>query len=209
VAPQGGFKHHWRATILERRPLILPQRRYVYPREADEVERGALELLVTPGSPVTSQLRAGGFPAGSAAHSSQPFEPFLATCALGFADPLAPTGVWSCPQPTQLCAVAGGYAYLIDTSCPERFEQIAYRPVLAVHAVCDRRLLLFIGSNAILAYDAGGRAWESPRLSDEGVSVTSIEDGLLRGRGWQLATDQETPFTLDLETGLITGLASL
>jgi len=181
TTPQGGFAHHWQATILKQRPLILPRRRYVYPREAEEVERGALELLVAP---------AVG-------------EPFLATCALGFADPVAPTGVWSCPNPDQLCAVAGGYAYLIDTCRPERFEQVAYRPVLGVIASISEkaRLLLFVGNRAILAYDEHGQAWESPRLSDEGVTVSSIDSTDLYGEGWELATDRERAFRLRLQDG--------
>jgi hypothetical protein len=183
VTPQGGFAHHWQATILKQRPLILPRRHYVYPREAEEAERGALELLITP---------AVG-------------EPFLATCALGFADPVAPTGVWTCPNPDQLCAVAGGYAYLIDTCSPELFEQVAYRPVLGIVASIseEARLLLFVGNRAILAYDEHGKAWESPRLSDEGVTVSSIENGRLYGTGWQMRTDQETQFALDLKDGRI------
>ena len=66
-------------------------------------QRGALELLVRPGT-------------GSANSNS---EPFLATCALGFRDPAVPSGVWPCPNPQELCAVAGGYAYVIDTAAPE------------------------------------------------------------------------------------------
>ncbi len=179
-APAAGFPHRWEATVLAGRPLILPRRRYVYPREAEEVERGALELLVK---------------AGDGA------EPFLATCALGFADPLAPTGVWSSPAPDELCAVAGGYAYLIDTCNPSRWQQVPYRPVLRVVSCAEPALLLFVGSRSVLAHGAQGRAWESPRLSDEGVTVGSIAGGLLHGKGWDLRSDREVPFVLDLRTG--------
>ena len=33
----------------------------------------------------------------------------------GFTDPAMPTGVFACPNPQEMCAVAGGYAYVIDT----------------------------------------------------------------------------------------------
>jgi hypothetical protein len=176
---QGGFARTWRAEILKERPLILPRLRFVYPREAEEVERGALEVLVQP---------EGG-------------EAFLATCALGFADPVAPTGVWSCPDPGWVCAVAGGYAYLIDTGRPERFEQVGYRPVLGVHAVEERRLLLFVGNQAIVAYGERGMAWESQRLSDEGISIHALDSSYLFGAGWELATDCERAFRLRLQDG--------
>jgi hypothetical protein len=175
------FPHQWQAEILPARPLILPPRHFVYPREAEEVERGALEVLV---------------------RSREGEQPFLATCALGFRDAAAPTGIWACPAAEEVCAVSGGYAYILDTTAPERFTMIPYRPVLEVRAALEAGLLLFVGHHAVLAWGAGALAWESEKLSDEGVTVASIEGGLLRGTGWSLRTDKETPFTLDLRTGL-------
>jgi len=154
------FPHRWQAQILPSRPAILPARHFVYPRDAEEVERGALEVLVRP--------------------EEQNAQPFLATCALGFRDPAVPTGLWSAPNPDELCAISGGYAYLIDTNAPQRFTMIPYRPVLEVRPVLV----------------------ESEKLSDEGITITAIEDSQLCGAGWQMLTDKETPFTLDLRTGL-------
>lgn len=176
------FPHRWEAEILPARPLILPPRHYVYPREAEEVERGALEILVRP---------------------SAEAQPFLATCALGFRDPAVPTGLWACPNPDELCAVSGGYAYVIDTTAPERFTMIAYRPVLEVRVSVEHNLALFVGHRRILAWGARGQAWESGKLSDEGVAITAIEGDALLGRGWELLSDQEKPFALDLRTGLV------
>ena len=175
------FPSHWQAKILAARPAILPARRFVYPRQAEEVELGALELLICP--------------------MAADAQPFLATCALGFRDPQAPTGLWSAPDPEELCAVSGGYAYLIDTTAPERFTMIAYRPVLAVRPVVAERLLLFVGHRSILAWGGAGQAWESEALSDEGVTIVGIEESILRGTGWEMQTGNETTFALDLRTG--------
>jgi hypothetical protein len=161
--------------------LILPSRHFVYPRDAEEVERGALEVMIHP-------------------HAADAV-PFLATCALGFRDPAAPTGIWSAPRAEELCAVAGGYAYLIDTTAPERFTMIHYRPVLELRAAVAEGLLLFTGHRSILAWGPAGQAWESPKISDEGVTITSIESGLLRGTGWEMLSDREKPFVLDLRSG--------
>ena len=185
------------------RPLILPPRHFVYPRDAEEVERGALEALVRPGAatPVDE-----AFPERSpCAQQSQVAEPFLATCALGFRDPTVPTGLWTTPRPEEVCAVAGGYAYLIDTTAPERFTMIPYRPVLAVRALPEYGLLLFVGHHSILAWGAAGEAWQSGKLSDEGVTITAMEGGLLHGMGWEMMSDQETMFALDVRTGLPVG----
>lgn len=183
------FAHSWQAEILSARPLILPPRSFVYPLHAEEVERGALEVLVRPGQIPNAEGR------------SPSAQEFLATCALGFRDPAVPTGVWSTPRPEEICAIAGGYAYLIDTTAPERFTMIAFRPVLEVRAVPAEGLLLFVGNRSILAWGRGGKAWESERISDEGLTIRSIENGILRGTGWEMRSDKETPFAIDLRTG--------
>jgi hypothetical protein len=179
------FPHTWQAEILPSRPLILPARHFVYPRDAEEVERGALEVLVRPGD------------------ADQ--QPFLATCALGFRDPVVPTGLWSTPTPQEICAVSGGYAYLINTTAPERFTMIRYRPALEVRAVIDEarsiHLLLFVGHRTILAWGKEGQAWESEKLSDEGLTITSIENGVLKGTGWRMFSNREFEFVVDLRSG--------
>lgn len=173
------FPHAWQAEVLAARPSILPARHFVYPRDAEEVERGALEVLVRP----------------------EGAQAFLATCALGFRDPAAPTGLWSTPNSNELCAVSGGYAYMIDTTAPERFTMISYRPVLQVLSAVAQGLMLFVGHHSILAWGAQGQAWESEKLSDEGVSVSGFANGVLRGSGWEVLSDLEQPFALDLRTG--------
>lgn len=177
------FPHRWQAEVLAARPLILPRRHFVYPQAAEEVERGALEVLIRPDMPGA--------------------QPFLATCALGFRDPAAPTGLWSTPKPEELCAVAGGYAYLIDTAAPERFTMIPYRPVLGIHSIAQESLLLFVGHHSILAWGCDGKAWESEKLSDEGLTIDGIDGGILRGEGWEMKTDCERPFALDLKSGVL------
>jgi hypothetical protein len=190
------FPRRWQAEILAARPLILPPRHFVYPREAEEIERGALEVLVRP-----ERLGAPGLVFETRESTIPGLQPFLATCALGFRDPAVPTGLWSTPEPEEICAVSGGYAYLIDTAAPERFTMIPYRPVLEVRSLRAQGLLLFVGHHAILAWGKGGQAWQSEKLSDEGVTIASVDSGMVRGLGWNMITDRETPFVLDVVTG--------
>ena len=175
------FAHRWQAEVLAARPLILPCRHFVYPRAAEEVDRGALEVLIRP--------------------DASDAQPFLATCALGFRDPAAPTGLWSTPRPEEVSAVAGGYAYLIDTTEPERFTMIPYRPVLEIRPLVDEGLLLFVGHHSILAWGRLGQAWESEKLSDEGVTLAGVDGVVLRGTGWEMRSDREKPFAIDLRSG--------
>lgn len=180
------FAHNWKAEILERPPLIAPARQYVYPQAVEEIERGALFLHIQP-------------------NQSAPAAPFLATFALGFAAPTLPHGLWSCPDPNQLCAVAGGYAYVVNVPQPEKWQQISYRPVTAIYPVAGHRLLIFAGFHTLCALGETGLAWETKRLSWEGLRITGHGQDAIFGFGWDLATDKEVPFTVDLCTGQHTG----
>ena len=173
------FPHNWQAEILPTRPLILPQRCFVYPLQVEEVERGALEVLIQP------------------AGQSQ----FLATCALGFASPQVPTGVWTSPDPSLICIAAGGYVYLIDTREPARWRQVEHRPVTAIYPVPSHGLLLFASFHAIEAWRGEEKAWQTDRLSWDGVRITRVEGNTLLGTGWDMLTDRELDFAVDLHTG--------
>ena len=174
------FPHDWKAEVLAARPLILPARPFVYPAQVEEVERGALEIMVRP---------SGG--AGS----------FLATCALGFAGDNVPSGLWACPDPAWICAVAGGYAYLIDTRDPTRWEQLTYRPVTNVTVVPEPALLVFAGFHSLLAWGRSGKVWETGRLSWDGLRITGVRGETLLGLGWDMTTDRELEFQVNLKTG--------
>ena len=174
------FVHDWQAEVLGTPPLILPSRHFVYPALVEEVERGAMELLIKP-------------PDGT--------QPFLATCALGFAGPEVPTGVWACPHPAWICVAAGGYVYLIDTRNPKQWEQVEYRPVMEVVILMQQQLLLFSGFHSLLAWGREGQAWQTGRLSWDGVRITEIRDNTLFGFGWEMKTDRELEFEVDLRTG--------
>ena len=177
------FERTWNAIILERPPLIAPARRYIFPREVageeDAMDRGALHLIVRP----------------------ETGEDFLATCALGFKDQGMPTGVWGCPVAQEMCAVAGGYAYIIDTNRPERMTHVSMRPVVVLRELEEQKLLLLAGFHTVAAWGLEGMAWESGRLSWEGLRLGSVVGEVLHGFGWDVTTDKELPFTLDLRTG--------
>jgi hypothetical protein len=181
------FAHEWRAEVLGRPPLIAPARQFTYPLrvagEEDAMARGALLVEVHPANGGT----------------------FLATCALGFSDPAMPTGIFACPNAREICAVAGGYAYVIDTAAPERSVQIGLRPVAEVVVLGECGLLVFVGFHAMVAWGSDGLAWETGRLSWEGIRVVGVREGVLRGFGWNLATDAEVEFSVDLGTGVHSG----
>jgi hypothetical protein len=180
---EAGFLYNWTANILSKPPLIAPARQYTYPvhvpGEEDAMNRGAMLLDIKP-------MFGGNL---------------LATCALGFRDATMPNGVFACPRPDDLLAIAGGYAYLIDTLRPERCLHLPVRPVTQLVAAPTNGLLFLAGFHTVAAIGANGLRWHTGRLSWEGVTLAGVHQGRLHGTGWNLHTDQEVPFSIDLETG--------
>jgi len=177
------FSPTWHAEILFMPPLIAPARSFTYPQrvpgEDDAMARGALLLDIKP-------LIGGNY---------------LATCALGFRDKTLPTAIYPCPRADDLLALAGGYAYLIDTLEPTRCLHLPLRPVTQVLLAPAVRMIFLAGFHEVVAIGTTGLRWKSARLSWEGVTLSGVKDHRLHGMGWNLPDDRETPFSIDLETG--------
>jgi hypothetical protein len=185
--PTTAFTSSWIARALTAPPLIAPARQFVYPQfilgEEDAMNRGALLIDIKPASAPN----------------------FLATCALGFRDPSLPTGIFACPRPDDLLAIAGGYAYLVDTQSPDRCLHLPLRPVTQVLPAPAASLILLAGFHNVVAIDATGLRWQSERLSWEGVNLSHADHQTLHGTGWNMQTDRDVPFTIDLLTGVHQG----
>ena len=112
-----------------------------------------------------------------------------------------PSGVLSCPNPNELCAVAGGYAYIIDTLNPERSTHIPLKPVVRSIRSHPERCSSSQASTPSSPGARTARPGAAPKLSWEGIRITGIKGNTLHGTGWNLLTDRELPFALDLRTG--------
>ncbi|HKE31663.1 MAG TPA: hypothetical protein VKD65_08060, partial [Candidatus Angelobacter sp.] len=121
--------------------------------------------------------------------------------AQGFDSPQVAHGVFSCPDPDWLCAVVGGYGYLVASSNPQRWIQVEQRPVVAVRAVVELKLLLFVGFTSITILRESARLWTTERLSWEGITISEIQGTKLTGTAWDAIADKEVPFEIDLLTG--------
>jgi len=171
------FPHNYEVKLLESYSLVHPaEKLHQFPAELEEGDRSGIYLRVMPKE---SAVWIGFF-------------------ALGFESKQVAHGVFSCPDPDWLCAVRGGYAYVVDTANPERWMQIEQRPVTEVRSVPELKLLLFAGFTSITALGEAQQLWTTERLSWEGVSITEIRGTILHGLGWDAITDKEVPFEVDL-----------
>jgi len=174
------FHHNYEIKVLESYSLVHPaEKLHQFPAQLEEGDRSGTYLRVI-------------------ANDSSPWIGFFAQ---GFDSPQVAHGVFSCPDPDWLCAVAGGYAYLVDSTNPQRWIRVEQRPVVAVRAVVELKLLLFVGFTSITILRESARLWTTERLSWEGITISEIQGTKLTGTAWDAIADKEVPFEIDLLTG--------
>jgi hypothetical protein len=78
---------------------------------------------------------------------------------------------------------------------------LVYRPVTAVTAIEEQHLLLFSSFHSLLAWGREGKIWQTGRLSWDGIRITAIHGETLLGLGWDMRTDKELEFEVNLKTG--------
>ncbi len=178
------FPRNYEAKILESPPPVHPlEKLYHYPVELEEGDRSGAYLRVTP-------------------QKGRAWNGFF---ALGFESDQVISALCSCPDPDFVCVVVGGYAYVVKASAPTSWFQVEQRPVMELRAIAENELILFTGFTTISAVGRSGLAWTTDRLSWEGVEVTDIAGGKLRGLGWDAFADKHVPFEVDLLTGQHSG----
>lgn len=173
------FPHNYEIRLLESYSLVNPvEQLHQFPARLEEGDRTGAYLRVLP----------------------QGSQPWIGFFVLGFDSDEVASGIYSCPDENSLCAIVGGYAYVVDAGNPLRWMQIEQRPVIQVRLVPELNLMLFAGFTSITGLESS-RLWTSERLSWEGLSITSIQGATLHGLGWDAVTDKEVSFEVDLLTG--------
>jgi hypothetical protein len=178
------FPADYEVEILKHRPMLIEEpRQIVYPKEVEEGDQGALIARIRP-----KQARS-----------------FVGIFALGFDSAKVIHAVLSTPHPHWMCAVSGGYGYLVKVTDPAQWLTVRSRPVVDVRAAGEARTLLFTDFQTVSGFTAGASEWQTGLLSWEGIRLEAIEGNELRGYGWDALRDAEVPFTIDIHTGTHSG----
>jgi hypothetical protein len=178
------FARHYEVKLLQSAPPVHPlEKLYHFPLELEEGDRSGVYVRVEP-------------------HGGQAWSGFFVQ---GFDSDFAVNMICACPDPGSVCAVVGGYAYVVTAADPSQWFRIEQKPVVALRVVEDHHLILFAGFTTITALGVSGIKWTTERLSWEGVSLDEIHSGQLHGKGWDAIANREVPFEVDLESGQHSG----
>src|SRR5262245_9493225 len=181
------FPRSYQAEILHRLPMLIEEpRQFVFPTQVEEAEHGALIVRVRP----------------------QTGQQWIGIFAKGFDSERAITGLLATPHSDWLCAVSGGYAYLVDANHAEQRHFVKSRPVVEIQMAGDARVLIFADFQTISGCTSEGGLLQTAPLSWEGLKITAINGDELQGLGWDARQDRDIPFTIDLHTGRHAGGAA-
>jgi hypothetical protein len=114
----------------------------------------------------------------------------------------------STPSPDHVCVIAGGIAYWVDVSRPTQYTVLPPFPVQDVRAAPERDIMIFVDFTRIYAYGNRGHLWTSPRISSDGIKIGHVDADQVDGVAWDAAIEREVAFSVDLETGELSGGAA-
>lgn len=105
------------------------------------------------------------------------------------------------PDGRRFCAIAGGDGFLIDAEDYRNWMEVPLHPVADHLSVSESRVVVFAGLTELIAYDEEGPRWRTERIAWDGLEFISVEATKIRGRFWDLRSEDFQEFRVDLETG--------
>lgn len=109
------------------------------------------------------------------------------------------------PTPGHLTVITDGAAYVVRIDEPEHYLAVAIRPVLEVHRIPSRDILVFVGYSDITAYGSDGQLWFAEGLALDGIGIRSIDSESVIGDASGDDVSPARPFAIDVDTGRVTG----
>lgn len=179
---------NYKLEVLARPPLIQPPRTFIFPQRLDEIERGALHVMVT----LLREPPCGATNAPETPEAAQ----WLGIFALGYDSPHVVTATFETASPDHFIAISGGYAYVADIKHPEKTVRIRPEPVVFAQSCDAAEVLVCADFRTIFAISPAGLAWQTDPLSSEGLTDIRIDGDLISGAGWDAVTDRETAWRI-------------
>lgn len=111
------------------------------------------------------------------------------------------TGVFTMPNPREVCVVVGSQGYLVNVEAPTTWETIRAIPIIDVRPIPQHNLVIFANFTELFAYGLTGLAWRTKRLAWDGLTLVAISKDSIHGEYWDYASDTKKDFVVDLQTG--------
>lgn len=117
----------------------------------------------------------------------------------------AVSGLFATPNPTRLCVVERGTAFLVDVQHPASTAIVhTDGPVVDIGQLAEQSCLLLLSPWSITAVGLEGVMWTSQRVAIEDLRIDEADDGWLRGVA-DPHDEEPRDFAIDLRTGYVVG----
>ena len=126
----------------------------------------------------------------------------------GYKSPEALTGIFATPNEDELCVVASGEGYLVRASDPTNWEKVRSFPIRDVRLLNKEAIIVFADFTTLIAYNEKGVAWKTPEISWDGLKITEVTQGQIKGLAWDAPGAEEVRFYVDAKTGVCEGGSS-
>jgi hypothetical protein len=110
-------------------------------------------------------------------------------------------GLFSCPNPDELCVLSGSNAYIFNTTRASNHDPASLRFIVDAIPVVESSVLVLASFDITIGLGTSGIKWRSERICDDELSVTKEADGSLRATGF--SQGQYIHVHIDSRTGKI------
>lgn len=126
---------------------------------------------------------------------------WLGTFGFGQIGPTGALGVFTMPDPHQLCVVAKGQGYLVSADAPTSWDLVRVTPIIEVYPIRAQGIVVFADFTRLVAYGPTGIKWETKRLSWDSLRITEVTDQFIKGEFWHIQSEAMSHFVVDLTNG--------
>lgn len=130
---------------------------------------------------------------------------WLGTFAFGQLTTNGITGVFTTPNPDQVCVIAAGEGYIVSANKPTEWDQVRATPVIDVRPIHSHLIIVFANFTELVAYGPAGLKWRTRRLSWDSLKIHEVTDTSINGEFLDILSNAMEHFVVDLETGADTG----
>ncbi|MCP4602208.1 MAG: hypothetical protein GY847_17110 [Proteobacteria bacterium] len=174
------FPHQYEVDLEAKLPPVLGKiKQFYYPGGVERGGRGGLVVKIMPHQGLS----------------------WIGTFASGYNSPVALTGIFAYPDEQFLCVVSAGAGYIVRADDPKSWEQVRAYPITDARTIPEKQLLVFADFTALSAYGPEGMVWTIDDLSWDGLEITEVSPGFIRGLAWDSPRGQKVEFWVDVLTG--------
>ena len=135
-------------------------------------------------------------------------ETWIGKFSPGYKSPKAITGVFACPNENQLCVVSSGQGFILEANNPKSCQGVQAYPVTDARLLAAEELLILSDFTRVVCYGENGVVWKTPDISWDGIELSAVESGKMRGFAWDAPKSKTVEFSISLRTGSFEGGSS-